>query len=64
MIGVRNSAMTVILVAAMGLSPCANAQTSDGEVLTLDEEILSTGSSGIVQRNKGLYCCTAYTDPQ
>jgi outer membrane protein TolC len=33
------SAMTVILVAAMGLSPGANAQTSDGEVLTLDQAI-------------------------
>ena len=39
MMDVRMSAMTVILVAAMGLSPCANAQTSGGEVLTLDEAI-------------------------
>jgi outer membrane protein TolC len=41
MTDVRMSAMAVIfvLVAAMCLSPCANAQTSDGEVLTLDEAI-------------------------
>jgi hypothetical protein len=37
--GVRMSAMTVIFVAVMGLSPCANAQTSGGKVLTLDEAI-------------------------
>jgi outer membrane protein TolC len=36
---VRMSAMAVILVAAVGLSPCANAQSSDGEVLTLNEAI-------------------------
>src|SRR5712692_6025750 len=36
---VRMSAMTVILIVAMGLSPCANAQASGGEVLTLDEAI-------------------------
>ena len=33
------SAMTAILAAALGLSPCANAQSRDGEVLTLDEAI-------------------------
>jgi outer membrane protein TolC len=38
-IDVRMSAMTVILVGAVGLSPCGNAQTSDGEVLTLDEAL-------------------------
>jgi outer membrane protein len=36
---VRTSAMAVILVAALSLLPCANAQTSGGEVLTLDEAI-------------------------
>jgi outer membrane protein TolC len=33
------SVMTVSLVAAVGLSLCANAQTSSGEVLTLDEAL-------------------------
>jgi outer membrane protein TolC len=35
----RMSAIAVILVAALGLLPCANAQKSGGEVLTLDEAI-------------------------
>jgi outer membrane protein len=35
----RVSALIVILVAAVGLSPNASAQTSDGEVLTLDKAI-------------------------
>ncbi len=36
---VRMSAMTAILIAALGLSPRAHAQTSGGSVLTLDEAI-------------------------
>ena len=36
---VRMSAMTVILIAAVGLSPCANAQTSGGDVSRTDREI-------------------------
>src|SRR5712672_1554189 len=36
---VRMSAMTAILIATLGLSPCAHAQTSGGEILTLDEAI-------------------------
>src|ERR1700693_4293060 len=39
MMDVRMSAMTLILVAAVGLSPWASAQTRDEEVLTLDEAI-------------------------
>jgi len=35
----RMSAMIAILIAALGLSPCAHAQTSGGEILTLDEAI-------------------------
>jgi outer membrane protein len=35
----RMSAIAAILVAALGLLPCANAQKSGGEVLTLDEAI-------------------------
>ena len=36
---VRISTMTVLLVTTVVLSPCANAQTSRGKVLTLDEAI-------------------------
>src|SRR5258708_30371496 len=36
---VRMSAVTAILIATLGLSPCAHAQTSGGEILTLDEAI-------------------------
>jgi hypothetical protein len=32
---VRTSAMTLLLIAAAALPPCASAQTSGGEVLTL-----------------------------
>lgn len=39
MIDARITVMTVIVVAAVGLSPCANAQTSGEEVLTLNEAI-------------------------
>jgi outer membrane protein TolC len=54
MIDVRNLAMTVIVVAAMGLSPCANAQTSDGEVLTLDEAISVARSNNRDLKQSGL----------
>jgi outer membrane protein len=51
---VRMSAMTVILVAAMGLSPCANAQTSGGEVLKLDEAISLAHSNNRDLKQSGL----------
>src|SRR5882672_10488921 len=35
----RMLVMTAILITALGLSPCAHAQTSGGEILTLDEAI-------------------------
>src|SRR6266853_3252098 len=35
----RTLVMTAILITALGLSPCAHAQTSGGEILTLDEAI-------------------------
>jgi outer membrane protein TolC len=54
MMDVRNSAMTVILVTAMGLSPCANAQASDGEVLTLDEAVSLARSSNRDLKQSGL----------
>jgi outer membrane protein TolC len=54
MIDVRNSAMTVILVTVMGLLPCANAQTSDGEVLTLDEAVSLARSSNRDLKQSGL----------
>jgi outer membrane protein TolC len=54
MMDVRTSAMAVILVAAMGLSLCANAQTSDGEVLTLDEAISLARSNNRDLKQSGL----------
>src|ERR1700732_5584187 len=48
------SAMTVMLVAAMGLSPGANAQTSDGEVLTLDQAISLARSNNRDLKQSGL----------
>lgn len=39
MMELRITAMNVILVAAMALSHCVNAQTSGGELLTLDQAI-------------------------
>src|SRR5258706_13185400 len=35
----RMLVMTAILITALGLSPCTHAQTSGGEILTLDEAI-------------------------
>jgi outer membrane protein TolC len=51
---VGRSAMTVILVAAVGLLPCANAQTSGGEVLTLDEAISLARSNNRELKQSGL----------
>ncbi len=51
---VRISAMTVILVAAVGLSPCAKAQTSGGEVLTLDKAIQLARSNNRDLKQTGL----------
>jgi outer membrane protein TolC len=54
MMDVRRLAMTVILVAALALSPCANAQTSDGKVLTLDEAISLARSNNRDLKQSGL----------
>jgi outer membrane protein TolC len=54
MMDVRMSAITLMLVAAMGLSPCASAQTSDGEVLTLDEAIQLAHSNNRDLKRSGL----------
>jgi cell division protein FtsL len=51
---VRISAMTVILVAAVALSPCAKAQTSGGEVLTLDKAIQLARSNNRDLKQTGL----------
>src|ERR1700688_4815664 len=46
--------MTVILVAAVGLAPRANPQTSGGEVLTLDEAISLARSNNRDLKQSGL----------
>jgi outer membrane protein len=51
---VRMSAMAVILVAAICLSPCANAQTRGGEVLTLDQAISLARSNNRDLKQSGL----------
>jgi cell division protein FtsL len=48
------SAMTVILLAALALSRSANAQTSDGNVLTLDEAISLARSKNRDLKQSGL----------
>ena len=53
MMNVRMSAIT-ILIAAMALSPCANAQTSGGEVLTLDGAIQLAHSNNRELMRSGL----------
>ena len=53
MTNVRMSAIT-ILIAAMALSPCANAQTSGGEVLTLDVAIQLARSNNRELKQSGL----------
>jgi outer membrane protein TolC len=54
MMDVRMSAMTLILVAAVGLSPCANAQGKDEEVLTLDQAIQLALSNNRDLKQSGL----------
>lgn len=53
MMNMRMSAIA-ILIAALGLSPCANAQTSGGEVLTLDVAIRLARSNNRELRQSGL----------
>jgi outer membrane protein TolC len=48
------SALTVILLAALALSPCANAQTSGREVLTLDAAISLARSNNRELKQSGL----------
>src|SRR5712691_3369096 len=54
MMAVRISTMTVLLVTAVVLSPCANAQTSDGDVVTLDEAISLARSNNRDLKQSGL----------
>lgn len=54
MMDVRMSAMTLILVAAVGLSRCANAQTKTEEVLTLDKAIQLARSNNRDLKQSGL----------
>ena len=54
MMDVRIPALTAILVAAVGLSPCVKAQTSGGEVLTLDEAIQLACSNNRDLKKSGL----------
>jgi len=51
---VRMSPMTVPLIAAVLLSPCANAQTSSGKVVTLDEAISLARSNNRDLKQSGL----------
>jgi outer membrane protein len=51
---VRMSAMAIMLVVAMGLSLCANTQTSGGEVLTLDEALSLARSNNRGLKRSGL----------
>jgi hypothetical protein len=50
----RTSAMTLMLVIAIGLSPCARAQTSGAEVLTLDQAIQLARSNNRNLKQSGL----------
>jgi len=54
MMAVRISTMTVLLVTAVVLSPCANAQTSSGKVVTLDEAISLARSNNRDLKQSGL----------
>ena len=54
MLNVRASAITVILIVVVGLLPCANAQTSGGEVLTLDVAIQLARSNNRELKQSGL----------
>jgi outer membrane protein TolC len=53
MMNVRMSAIT-ILIAAIGLSPCANAQTGGGEVLTIDGAIQLARSNNRELKRSGI----------
>ncbi len=48
------SPMTVLLIAAVLLSPCVNAQTSNGEVLKLDEALSIARSNNRALKQSGL----------
>ena len=51
---VRMSPMIVLLIAAILLSPCVNAQTSNGEVLKLDEALSIARSNNRALKQSGL----------
>jgi outer membrane protein len=51
---VRMSPMTVLLIAVVLLSPCANAQTSNGEALKLDEALSIARSNNRALKQSGL----------
>src|SRR4029077_18998384 len=51
---VRMSPMNVLLIAAVLLSPCVNAQTSSGEVLKLDEALSLARSNNRGLKRSGL----------
>lgn len=51
---VRMSPMNVLLIAAVLLSPCVNAQTSSGEVLKLDEALSIARSNNRALKQSGL----------
>src|ERR1700681_1062634 len=54
MTNARTSAIALLLATAISLSPCANAQTSGGEVLTLDEAISLARSNNRDLKQSGL----------
>jgi outer membrane protein len=51
---VRMSPMTVLLIAAVLVSPCVNAQTSNGELLKLDEALSLARSNNRGLKRSGL----------
>src|SRR5882672_9435884 len=51
---VRISTMAVLLVTAVVLSPCAKAQTTGGQVLTLDEALSLARSNNRALKQSGL----------
>ncbi|SRR6266496_1781919 len=54
MVNVRLSAMTCVLAAALCQFPCADAQTSGGTVLTLDEALVLARSNNRNLKQFGL----------
>src|ERR1700693_609431 len=54
MMNARTSTIALLLVTAISLSPCANAQTSGGEVLRLDEAISLARSNNRDLKQSGL----------